>query len=44
MKYSAALPLFLIWCENFDGFHYFHMTTYGVFFSHVQEVKGFDFS
>ena len=38
MNYSAALPLFLIWRENFDGFHCFH----GFFLSHAQEVKGRD--
>ena len=32
-KYMAALPLFLLWRENFDGFHCFHMTKCGVFFA-----------
>ena len=31
MKYSAALPLFLKWRENVDGFYWFHMTTCGFF-------------
>ena len=42
MTYSVALPLFLIWRENFDGFHCFHITTCGVFL-HAQDVKGCDF-
>ena len=38
MKYSEALPMFLIWRENV----YFHMTKCGVFFLHAQHVKGCD--
>ena len=33
MKYWAALPLFLKWRENVDGFYWFHMTTCGFFFA-----------
>ena len=40
MKYSAALPMFLIWRENLLS----SMTTCGFFFSDAQEVKGHDFS
>ena len=29
--FSVALPLFILWRENFDGFHSFHMTTCGFF-------------
>ena len=35
MKYSAALPMFLIWRENLLSYDNMR-----VFFSHAQEVKG----
>ena len=43
LKFMAALPLFLLLPENFDGFHFFHITCCG-FFLHAQEVKGCDSS
>ena len=41
MKYSVALPLFLIWRENL-GVPLLHVTTCGVFL-HAQDVKECDF-
>ena len=38
MKYSAALPMLLIWRENLLSYDNMR-----VFFPHAQEVKGCDF-
>ena len=33
LKFMAALPLFLLLPENFDGFHFFHITCCGFFYT-----------
>ena len=39
LKYMAALPLFFLLCANFDGFHFFHITSCGVFFCTPRRSK-----
>ena len=39
LKCMAALPLFFLLCANFDGFHFFHITSCGVFFCTPRRSK-----